>query len=466
MRTDMSRGIAAVLVLAGLLAGPAAAQDKLNIPPFETATLSGGLTVQLLRHPTVPMVTLDLLIPAGAAFDPAGKEGLANLTAEMLRKGAGGRDAIAFAQAVDQLGATFETGVNHDRVRIRMTLLAKDVDAGLALFADAVLRPRFDDAEVTKLAAQLAEGVVQAKDNPRNVLNDYYNAFLYGDHPYANPVGGTETSLPTITAADVKGFYTARFGVDGAVLTVAGDFDAGAMKGKLDKALGGMKPSAERGAPIPEPAKPAAQRVLLVNKNDTPQTWFMIGGLGPAMGQPDFAATELVRTVFGGRFTSWLNTKLRIESGLTYGARFNIARRSAAGTAAISSFTATETTREAIDLALAQLDRLHQEGLSEEELASAKAYFKGQTPYDYETAADLAGALSELTFYGITREQLDELFARVDAVTLEDCKNAVAKYFGRENLVFATVGVAETVKDILGGYGDLTIRENSAPGFR
>lgn len=461
-----SRATIAILAAGLLGAGSAAAQDRLNMPSYETSTLGNGLTVQLMRHATVPLVTIEMWIEAGAAMDPAGKEGLASLTAEALRKGAGDRDATAFAEAVDFLGADFSTSVDHDRVRIRMDCLSKDLDAAMALFADAVLRPAFDAEEIAKLAAQMGEGVAQAKDNPRNVLGNYHYAHLYGDHPYGKPVDGTETSLPGVTAADAKAFHAGTYGADRAVLSIVGDIDPSAAAAKVASVFGSMPRAAQARVEIAAPAAPTATHVLLVNKNDTPQTWFAIGALGPAYGDPDYAAAELVRTVFGGRFTSWLNTKLRIESGLTYGARHTLGRARVAGPSYMWSFTATETTREAIDMALAQLDRLHDSGLSEEELASAKAYFKGQTPYDYETASDLAGVISTLGFYGIDRSTVDGLFSEVDAVTLEDCRRVAGRWFHRDALVFTTIGVASEVKEILAGYGPLTVRENGDAGFR
>jgi len=191
----------------------------------------------------------------------------------------------------------------------------------------------------------------------------------------------------------------------------------------------------------------------------------MIGGLGPAFGDPDDAAVRVVQTIFGGRFTSWLNSKLRIETGLTYGAAYRITRGRVAGPSYIFSYTATKTTKKAIDLALAQLDRLHEEGIGAEDLTSAKAYILGQTPYDYETADDLGRAITELAFYGEDRSELDELFDRIRAVTPEDCRRVVEKYFRRDNLTITTIGVASEVSDILGAYGTLTTRENTAPGF-
>jgi predicted Zn-dependent peptidase len=449
-----------------LLAVPGLAEDRLQLPDFEEFELDNGLRVRLLRYPTVPLMSAELWIAAGSRLDPPGREGLAALSAEALRKGAGERDAQQFALALDQLGARLTTSVDADRLRVRLNLLARDMELGLKLMGDAVLRPRFEPAEIDKLSAQLSEGIATAKDNPRNVLSDYHRSHLYTDHPYANPQAGTETGLRSISAEDVGRFHRDWMGSDRSVLVVAGDIEPAEAAKIVRASFGDMQRAAQELPLLATPTSTRNNRVMLVNKPDTPQTWFMIGTLGPSWRETNlYAATELVRTVFGGRFTSWLNQKLRIESGLTYGARYNLGWSEASGVAAISTFTATETTERAIDLALAQLDRLHEQGLSEEDLASAKAYFKGQRPYDYETAGDLAAVLAELGFYGVDRSFVDDLFARVDAVTLEDCRQVIERFFGREDLVFTAIGVADEVKKILEKYGPVTIRENSAPGF-
>ena len=444
-----------------------AAPPGLQIPAFTSRVLDNGLRLQMLRHATVPLVDLELWIDAGALRDPGEKSGLAALTAEALRKGAGGHTAQEFSDAVDLLGADYTASAELERVRIHMNLLAKDLDRGLELFADAVLRPAFPAGEVEKLAAQLSESVAQSKDNPRNVLGDYHAAFVFGDHPYGNAVGGTETGLAGITREDVVGFYRAFYGADRAVLTVAGDVDVDAIAARVAGIFGSM-PRAEGPAAVPPPPAPrtGGPAVLLVDKTDTPQTWFRAGGVCPGRDHPDYAASELVRTVFGGRFTSWLNSKLRIETGLTYGARFVIARYRSAGHSYLWSFTASETTKEAMDLALAQLDRLHTEGIEPWELESAKAYYKGQTPYEYETAGQLGAALTELAFYGEDRERLDGLFDRIDAVSLEDCRRVIGAYFSRDNLTITTIGVASEVQDVLAGYGPVTVRANTDAGFR
>jgi predicted Zn-dependent peptidase len=458
--------IATLLLLLPLLMAAPAFGAGLHIPDYQVHTLDNGLTVQLMRMPTVPMVNFEWWISAGETSSPSGEDGLAALTAEALRRGSGELDATQFASAVDALGARFSTSVNSDRTRLSMQLLSADFDAGFQLLSDAVLHPHLEDGEVARLAHRMGEEVLQSKENPRFVIEDYHRANLFADHPYARPVDGTELSLPRLDGTDVRAFHRDHYGAQRSILTIVGDIDPDVAFARVRETLEAM-PRSEKEAPqLQTPRTPERPRVVLVNKVDTPQTWFMIGTVGPSWtDRDDFAATEIVRTVFGGRFTSWLNSELRIKAGLTYGARYTMRRMKYGGLAAISTFTATETTREAIDLALATLDRLHSDGLSPEELASAKAYVRGQTPYQYETASDLAFAISQLAFYGVSREELDDLFERIDAVTLEDCRDAIDRWFSKENLVMTAVGVADEVSDILADYGDLTVRENDDPGF-
>jgi zinc protease len=438
----------------------------IKLPEYETRTLDNGLRVQVMRMSTVPMVSFELWIDAGAASATGGQEGIAALTAEALRRGSGDLDAAAFASALDQLGARLATDVSADRTRLAMDLLVKDFDRGLKLLSDAVIHPTLDDGEIERLAARMSEEILQSKENPRFVLSDYHRANLFGNHPYARPVDGTEVSLPTLDAAGVRAFHRDHYGAQRSILTVVGDIDVEEVFEKISRMMQDMPRSRRESVQLSAPTQPSASRVMLVNKVDTPQTWFMVGSIGPSWtDREDFAATEIVRTVFGGRFTSWLNSELRIKSGLTYGARYNIQRMKSGGYVAISTFTATETTKDAIDLALTTLDRLHDVGLSPAELASAKAYVLGQAPYRYETASDLARAISELAFYDLSRAEIDELFTAINEVELEDCHRAIEHWFARENLVMTAVGVASEVEDILETFGTLTLRENSDPGF-
>jgi predicted Zn-dependent peptidase len=455
--------IAVLIVLAG---APQAHSEGLNLPEIESFELENGIEVQLVRHPVVPIVAVEVWIGAGAIEDPAGQEGLAALTADAIRKGAGERDATEFAAAIDFLGARFATSVDAERTRVRIDLQSRDLANGLNLLADAILRPSFPEEQILKLRDQMAEEVVSDKENPRNVLAAYHRAHVFAGHPYGRPVGGTETSLPALSPQAVRDFHANHYRGGRTQITVAGDIDPSEVRQLVASHFETMPAAPDEPSALSTPVVPQAASVLLVNKSDTPQTWFRIGTTGPSWSDlDDYAATEIVRTVFGGRFTSWLNSALRIEAGLTYGAGFRMWRAGTGGEAAISTFTATETTRDAVDLALAQLDRLHEEGLSEQDLVSAKTYLRGQLPYEFETATAIAGRLAELKFRGVDRGHIDTLFDQIDAVTLDDCDAAIARWFRRDSLQITAIGVAGEVESILAGYGPVRIRENSDPGF-
>src|SRR5690606_2207631 len=208
-------------------------------------------------------------------------------------------------------------------------------------------------------------------------------------------------------------------------------------------------------------------RVLLVNKPGATQTYFYIGNVGVARDYADRAALDLVNTLFGGRFTSMLNTRLRVESGLTYGARSRLTQYAKPGSLAIVSFTRTESTKEAVDMALDVLETLHANGVSGAQLASAKAYVLGQFPPELETGSGIAERLATIAFYDLGRDDVDEYAGRVAAVTPAAAGAVIdSVYPAREGLVFVLIGDAAKIRDAAASYGTVTEMDITAPRFR
>src|SRR5262249_30516172 len=200
-------------------------------------------------------------------------------------------------------------------------------------------------------------------------------------------------------------------------------------------------------------------------KPDATQTYFQIGNVGVARGNPDDAALDVVNTVFGGRFTSWLMTELRTKSGLSYNAHSTFVERRVPGAFFISSFTRVDDTPKAVDMAYSILDRLHKQGLNEEELASAKNYIRGQFPPAYESAGQMAAAIADLEFYGLDRAYVNEHTKRTDAVTLADAKRVIAAHYPSKDLTLVLVGQASKGRKFAGKYGARSGKNISAPGF-
>jgi zinc protease len=466
----MKRKIEALRILrcaALVLTLPAAASAQaLKLPPHEKVVLKNGLTLLLMEKHEVPMVSLAAILKAGTVADPVGEEGLASVTAGMLRKGTSKRSAQKFAEDLDFIGGSFGADAGADFTSVSGEFLMKDLDRGLDLFSDALLHPAFVQAEVDKVVAQDIDGVRAAKDEAQSVLLTYYYGYLFNKHPYGRPEGGDELSLPRVKREAVAKFYEANYTPGNMILAVAGDFNAAEMRVKIEQVFGGWAAKPSKLPAIIAPTIVRGRKLLLVDKADATQTFFVLGNIGTAATDPDRVAIRVVNTIFGGRFTSELNEALRVESGLTYGAEAFFDSRKEPGAFAIYSFTKNETTVQAVDLALQVLAKLHQNGVTAEQLASARAYIKGQFPPSIETSGQLARRIASNEFYGLGDDEINQLEARMEAVTPEVAKQVIEKHLPQENLVFVLIGKGSEIGPAVEKYAtQRDSRRISDPGF-
>jgi predicted Zn-dependent peptidase len=231
--------------------------------------------------------------------------------------------------------------------------------------SDILLNPVFPQAEVTKLVQQRIDGIKAAKDRADSVIARYFATYLYGKHPYARAVAGDELSLAALTRADVQKFYDTHYVPANTILAVVGDFNSAEMRSTIEQLFDGWAAKAAPMVRIDAPEAVKGRRLLLVDKPDSTQTYFYVGNVGITRMNPDRVAISVVNTIFGGRFTSRLNTALRVDSGLTYGARSQFEQRKTAGPFLISTYTRNSSTEQAMDLTLKLLSSLHQDGITE-----------------------------------------------------------------------------------------------------
>ncbi len=430
----------------------AAPAGGLSLPAYKKVKLKNGLTLLLMEQHEIPIVSFSFIVRSGSAADPQGKEGLASLTAGLLRKGTKTRTADQISADLDFIGMTFGAAVNPDYTNGSAEFLKKDTTKGLELLTDVLLNPIFPEDEVTKMLKQRVDGIRAAKDNAAGVIGNYYNGYLFGTHPYARATGGDEKSLAALNRADVTGFYAAMYAPSNTVIAAVGDFDAATMEKTLTDRFGAWAGKPVSLPKVAAPTTATGKRLLLVDKPDSTQTYFMIGNTGIARTNDDRVAIELVNTLFGGRFTSMLNTELRVNTGLTYGARAFFTQRQVAGPFAISTYTKNATTEKAMDLALSILKSLHEKGITQQQLDSAKAYVKGQFPPDIETTDQLAGLLTELEFYGLDQREINDYYAQIDALTVAGAKQIIQRYYPLDNLVFTVVGKASEIEPVVKKY--------------
>jgi zinc protease len=455
-----------LLILLVLVFPAALFAQSIHIPPHEKVVFKNGLTVLLLEQHGVPIVNFAALVKTGAAADPAGEEGLASITAQLLRKGTQKRTAQQFAADSDFTGGSVEADASADFSSVSGEFLNKDIARGLDLFSDALLHPVFPQAEVDKLLAQSLDGVHAAKDDARSVLGTYYNAYLFNGNGYGRTSDGDEISLTRIHRDAIVKFYETYYAPGNIILAVAGDFQTADMKKKLEEVFGGWPSKPVTAVKIPVLPAAKGKKLLLVDKPDATQTYFAIGNVATAAGDPDRVAIRLVNTIFGGRFTSLLNEALRVESGLTYGAVSAFDPRKAPGPFGIYSYTKNESTAQAIDMALQVLQKLHKQGITAGELASAKSYIKGQFPPSIETSKQLAQIIAINEFYGLDDREINDLEARLDAVTPAIAQQVIQKHFPTDNLVFTLIGKRSDIAAGVQKYAEKQdARVISEPGF-
>jgi zinc protease len=440
--------------------------QSLRLPPHEKIVLKNGLTVLLMEKRGVPLIDIFALVKTGAAADPAGQEGLASVTAGLLRKGTKSRTAQQFAADFDFIGGSFSAEAGADFTNISAEFLTKDAAKGLELFSDALLHPAFPQTETDKILAQSLDGVKSAKDEPQAVLRLYYNGYLYGTHPYGRPSDGDELSLKRIQRDAIVKFYETNYAPGNTILGVAGEFDAAEMRKEIEETLGSWPAKTVASNSVTSVPLAKGKKLLLIDKPDATQTYFAIGNIGTAANDADRVAIRVVNTIFGGRFTSELNEALRVESGYTYGANSSFDSRRAPGPFGIFSFTKNETTTPAIDLALQVLEKLHKNGVTEEQLKSAKSYIKGQFPPTIETSRQLVHRIVVNEYYGLGDDEVNQLEARMDAVTPAVAKQIIEKHFPADNLVFVLIGNASAIGPAVKKYaGKMDERAISDPGF-
>ncbi len=406
----------------------------------------------------------------GSESDPPKLAGLSAVTAELLRRGTPGRGAGEFSEALDSLGATWQASSDEQATQVSMEFLSKDLDRALGLFADAVMRPAFPDAEVGKVLAQRIDASRALKDNPPAAVSLYFRTFFYGaSHPYGHLAGGDELSLARMQRKSIVDYHRQVYVGKNLAVIAVGQFDPSILAPKLTEAFGTIPAGEAYGWMVDNPPqRGAAARLLLVDKPDATQTYFQIGQPGIHRTSPDRVPLWLVNTLFGGRFTSMLNDELRVNSGLTYGASCRMEQNRLTGSLVISTYTRTDATEKAIDMALGLLKRIGEQGISAEQLASAKAYVKGLYPTQrLETSDQLATTLKDFEVFGLERREVDELFTRIDEVSLQTANAAARKYYQTRSLAFVLLGNAAKIRSAAGKYAS-GMREVpiTKPGFQ
>ena len=437
-----------------------------GLPQPEKIQLANGMTVFFLRDAELPLVAFRLYIKgAGTAFESS--EGLADIAAELLLKGASGKTAAQVAEEIDFLGASLVANSQDEFMEISGSSLAANFPALMAIASECLLKPGFSQEEFEKERARRLDTIMAVKDNPGQAVRYYFRKAYFGSHPLGHLDIGTQSSLQKMTVETIRDFYKRLIVPQQAVMAVAGDLASEDLKKLLDSTLARWPKTGAPAAPARLPAFPApsSKVCILIDKPDASQAYFTIGVPGFPTGDRASAAAQVMNTLFGGRFTSWLNTELRIKRGLTYGANSRFQSWRNGGIFTASSYTKNDSIGQMLDITLGLIARAKKEGFGPEEIESARNYILGQFPPTLESLGAKAGAYLTLDFYGLGFGYYTGYLERIEKTEKAQADAVAKRYFPEQDFVLVVVGKAEEIAGQLAKFGDFKVKKISDPDF-
>lgn len=384
-----------------------------------------GVTAWLVEDYSVPIIAVRFVFDGGSTQDPPGKEGLANLMTGLFDEGAGDLDSEAFQIRLDDAGAEMRFNEARDGIYGSMRMLADQKDEAFALLRLAIEKPRFDQAPIDRIRAQVLAGILAGERDPNTVAQIKWVEALYGDHPYARPDEGTRKSIATITPEDLRAFHKANFARDGLHVAVVGAIDAGTLKQELDKLFGGL-PQKQALRPVADVEMKLGQTIEV--NYDLPQTTLRMAYPGVPRDAPDFYAAVLMNEILGGgTFTSRLFSEVREKRGLAYSVNSALVDHKHASALAIATATRADRAAETLGVVRGVVKDMAENGPTEAELVAAKEYMIGAYAINnLDSSGAIASTLVELQLDKLGIDYMQRRAALIDGVTLDEVK-AVAK---------------------------------------
>ena len=398
----------------------------------------GGIEAWLVRDSTVPVVALNFAFSGGSSQDPAGKAGLANMTAALLDEGAGDLDAAAFHERLERqaIEIRFSTDRDHFRGSLR-TLTERSGDA-FELLRLALTAPRFDAAAVERIRTQLASVLRRESTDPNTIASKAWWSTAFPNHPYGMPTKGTPESLAAIQIPDLRDYARRVVVRERLKIAVVGDIDAEAAGAMLDKVFGALPAKPELTSVAN--AQPAGLGRRMVVPFDAPQAVVSVGGVGLPRKHPDYMTAYIVNHILGGgSFTSRLYQEVREKRGLAYGV--NTYLYSMEHSALFLGWTQVRADRTGDSIAIIEQEirRMADSGPTADELAKAKDYLMGSYALAFDTSTKIAAQLVQIQIDDLGIDYITRRRDLIDAVTAEDARR-VAKNLLETGLLTIVVG--------------------------
>jgi zinc protease len=412
-----------------------------RVPAAERFTLSSGLGVVAVPHGTLPQVCLKLMMPTGAAADPAEMRGLAAITAALLPEGTERSTAEAINARLDALGASLSVNASHDFTQVEMLLLAETLDESLDVLGEVLCCPTFPAHEMERHCAEMIDALEARLDEPANIADDHVSAALFGSgHPYGHLSSGTIEGVRSLTRDAVSDFHARYLRPGGATLVVAGAFEIGALERAAERYLHswtGMSGTHPRAV---VPAAPAPRRIDVPWKGAT-QAEIRVASLGLARTSPDWIQASVANYLLGGStITGRLGMNLREEKGWTYGVRSGFSAGVQPAGWVVDTAVESEVAEAAVEEILREIVAVVEGAVTSAELERAKEAMILSLPRAFETPARVISRFATAEAFGLGDRYWKEFPTRVESVGLDDVRRIAVEHFDPSRLVRVVVG--------------------------
>ena len=436
---------------------PVGEPKSFNLPAIETYTLRNGVAVSLVPFGAVPKVTIRANFMVGNIND-GDTPWISDLTTDMMKEGAGGRDGAAIAKAAAAMGGDVNIGVGLDQGSVTMDVLSESATNAVALIADILQRPTFPENEFERVRGNAVRNLSIAASQPQSIADNAFTAKMYPGHPYARAVLPDAETVGAITLEDIKAFHAANFGAARTHIYVVGNFDKRTMKSAIRKAFGKW---AKGPAPLAlVPGDGAAPEVVLVDRAGAVQSTLRLGKRVPALdASMDMEATD---TMLGGYFSSRITKNIREDKGYTYSPNSSVSSEKGAAYWHQNADVTSEATGASIFEIMKEIRGLQDVPPTEEQLQGVKNYMNGIFVLQLASRGGVAGRLAFVNLHELGADYLSEYVSRVQALTPADIQSAAKTHLALDEMSLVVVGDLASVRPQLEALPELADRLPSA----
>ncbi|HVA79769.1 MAG TPA: pitrilysin family protein [Candidatus Binataceae bacterium] len=438
----MSRRVSSggvLLAAAASIIATVAIAPRAHALEIKRMKLSNGAVLLVSEEHQLPMVTVSIAFDAGARRDPAGKAGLAALTARCLGQGTKELSAAEFNQQVDFMGSSVGVSASRDYAGAGFTSLKKYQAQTLALLAGILTRPGLRDADIERKRAQTVADIHSQEEEPGYAASVTFVQDLFGDSPYGHPTDGTAESVAKLTPADVRAFYHDYYKLGGAVIAVTGEVRADEVKASLEKTLSGLAGLVPAQPVPPAPPAPRGLDAKLIDRS-VQQANIIMGFGGIARSNPDFYKLQVMNYIFGGGgFASRLVQIVRSEHGLAYSVGSAVDAGKFAGAYGVRLQTKNSSANEAIKLILEQMHAIQEHPVTAAELDGAKKFLIGSFPLKFDRQSAIAGFMLDIELNHLGLDYADRYPKLIGAVTAQDVQAMARKYLHPDAVLLVAV---------------------------